>query len=235
MTKQEAMNVSMVRRWAGRQKYAIEQWLRGLAYRTETSWGRQVVSNFWEEQAEPIHEQWGSTQHDFQLLSALLQRYQPSTLLDVGCGSGRLFGLYIEQGVQEIVGMDLSANALALANARYPWIKLFQGKVEELALPVNCFELAICNRVLQHVPPRAIERAVAQLGTRCRLVYINELTERDRLREEFFMFCHAYPQIFAAQGFHLLETGEIEQQRYQVFEKKSRETALDRHPVAGNR
>lgn len=228
------MNVSMVRHWAGRQKYAIGQWLRGLAYRTETSWGRQVISDFWEAQAEPIHEQWGSTQHDFQILSTLLQRYQPTSLLDVGCGSGRLFGLYIEQGIQEIVGMDLSAQALALAKARYPWIKLFQGKVEELALPVNCFDLAICNRVLQHVPPHAIESAVAKLCTRCRLVYLNELTAHDRLREEFFMFRHAYPRLFAAQGFHLLETGELDQQRYQVFGKKSKGTRLDSRTVAGN-
>lgn len=222
------MNGGMVRRWLGGQKYAMGQRLRALAYRTETRWGRQVVSEFWEAQAPTIHAQWGNTQHDFPLLSALLQRYQPTTLLDVGCGSGRLFGLYREQGIANMVGMDLSVQALALAKARYPWSNSFQGQVEALALPVNSVDLAICNRVLQHIPPHAIASAIAQLCTCCRLVYLNELTERDGLPEEFFMFRHPYLQLFAAQGFHRLETGEIDQQHYQVFGK-----AAVRHDRAG--
>lgn len=206
----------MVRRWGGAKKYALGQWLRGVAYRTETAWGRRVVSDFWEAQALPIHEQWGSTQHDFQLLGKLLQRYRPVRLLDVGCGSGRLFGLYIEQGIQEVVGMDLSSKALTLAKARYPWVKTFQGKVEALALPA-AFDLAICNRVLQHVPPCVIAAAVTNLCTCCRLVYLNELTAHEQVPEEFFMFRHSYLQLFAAQGFHLLEAGDLGQQRYQLF------------------
>lgn len=207
----------MVRRWVGAKKYALGQWLRGVAYRTETAWGRRVVNAFWEAQAQSIHEQWGSTHHDFQLLGKLLQRYQPARLLDVGCGSGRLFGLYIEQGLQEIVGMDLSAKALTLAKGRYPWIKTFQGKVEALALPAATFDLAICNRVLQHVPPCAIATAVTNLCTCCRRVYLNELSERDQVPEEFFMFRHPYAPLFAAQGFHLLEAGDLGQQHYQLF------------------
>lgn len=201
----------------GAKKYAMGQWLRGQAYRTKTDWGRRVVSGFWEAQAQPIHEQWGSTSHDFQLLRTLLQRYQPARLLEVGCGSGRLFGLYREQGIQEIVGMDLSAKALALAKVRHPWIKTFQGSVETLALPDDAFDLAICNRVLQHIPPWAIATAVTNLCRCCRQVYVNELTERDQVPEEFFMFRYPYPQLFAAQGFHLLTAGNLGQQRYQVF------------------
>lgn len=208
---------SIVRQWVGAKKYAMGQWLRGVAYRTETAWGRRVVRDFWEAQALSIHEQWGSTQHDFQLLRKLLQRYQPASLLDVGCGSGRLFALYMEQGGQDIVGMDLSAKALTLARGRYPWIKTFQGKVEALALPAAAFDLAICNRVLQHVPPGAIATAVTNLCTCCRLVYINELTAREQVPEEFFMVRHPYPALFAAQGFHLLEAGDLGQQHYQLF------------------
>ena len=206
-----------MRRWIGAKKYAMGHWLRGQAYRTKTGWGQHVVSSFWEAQALPIHEQWGSTLHDFQLLRTLLQWYQPARLLDVGCGSGRLFGLYIELGIQEIVGMDLSAKALALAKERYGWIKTFQGKVEALALPTDAFDLAICNRVLQHIPPWAIATAVANLCRCCRRVHLNELTARDQVPEEFFMFRHPYPQLFATQGFHLLTAGDLGEQRYQVF------------------
>lgn len=204
-------------RWLGRQKYRLAQWLRGVAYRTATPWGRRVVSEFWEAQAPYVHERWGDAQHDFPILRRLLHDYQPQRLLDVGCGSGRLFGLYREQGIPEVIGLDLSAKALALAKARYPVVQTVQGKVEEVALLPGYFDLAICNRVLQHLPPHAIANAVAHLCRRCRLIYINELTEQEPIPEEFFMFRHSYPQLFAAHGFQLRETGEIAEQRYQVF------------------
>ena len=206
-----------MRHWLGTKKYQLGQSLRGLAYRTGTPWGRRVVNNFWEEQASTIHTQWGSDQHDFPVLSRLFQRYQPKTLLDVGCGSGRLFGLYTEHNINDIVGMDISEKALALAKERYPWVTTFQGKVEDLEFPAKRFDLAVCNRVLQHIPPRAIEAAIQKLCTLSGMVYVNELSESDQLTEEFFMFRHPYPTLFAMQQFHLVETGTIGQQTFQLF------------------
>jgi len=206
-----------MRHWLGTKKYQLGQSLRGLAYRTATPWGQRVVNNFWEEQAVTIHEQWGSDQHDFPVLSRLFQRYQPKTLLDVGCGSGRLFGLYTEHGINDIVGMDISEKALVLAKERYPWVTTFQGKVEDLEFPAKRFDLAVCNRVLQHIPPRAIEDAIQILCTLSHMVYVNELSASDQLTEEFFMFRHHYPTLFATQQFQLIETGEIGQQTFQLF------------------
>lgn len=206
-----------LRHWLGAKKYQLGQTLRGLAYRTGTPWGRQVVSDFWEAQATPIHEQWGHEAHDFHVLSKLFRQYHPKSLLDVGCGSGRLFGVYSEHGINEIVGVDIAEKALLLAKERFPWVTTFQGKVEELDFPAKRFDLAVCNRVLQHIPPRAIEGAIAKLCTISRLVYVNELTESDQLPEEFFMFRHHYPTLFAAHGFDRLENGAIGQQTYQLF------------------
>jgi len=206
-----------LRHWLGAKKYQLGQRLRSLAYRTATPWGERVVTDFWEEQAVNIHAQWGNDQHDFRVLSTLFQRFQPKTLLDVGCGSGRLFGLYTEHGINEIVGMDIAEKALTLAKERYPWVTVFQGKVEDLQFPAQRFDLVVCNRVLQHIPPRAIEAAIQKLCTISRMVYVNELTESDQLQEEFFMFRHHYPTLFTTQQFRLLEQGEIGPQTFQLF------------------
>lgn len=206
-----------LRHWLGTKKYQLGQSLRGLAYRTATPWGQRVVSDFWEGQASAIDEQWGRDQHDFHVLGALFQHYHPQALLDVGCGSGRLFGLYAEHGITDLVGMDIAEKALSLAKERYPWAVTFQGKVEDLDFPAKRFDLAICNRVLQHIPPNAIAGALKKLCTICRLVYVNELAESDHLKEEFFMFRHHYPTLFANQGFRLLEKGQIGQQTFQLF------------------
>lgn len=208
-----------VRHWLGAKKYAIGQTLRKLAYRTPTPWSKQVVARFWEEQAEFIHQQWGYDQHDFAILSRIFTHYGVTAVIDVGCGSGRLFDLYAQQGLRDVVGVDISEKALQLANERHPWVPTQQGKVEDLAFPNARFDLAICNRVLQHIPPAAIGDALAKLCTIARRVYVNELTHSDELDEEFFMFRHDYEALFAEAGLHRLESGPIGRQTYYLYGK----------------
>ena len=214
-----------MRHWLGAKKYQVGQTIRALAYRTPTPWGRSVVTSFWEEQATIIHQQWGEDTHDFALLATLFRKYAtpdvPLSILDVGCGSGRLFGLYQAQGVNDIVGLDISEKALALANQRYPGVQTIQGKVEDLDFPADRFSLAICNRVLQHIPPTMIAEAIGKLCRICRMVYVNELTDSDQLREEFFMFRHDYPAFFAEHGLYLAESGTIGKQTYYLYAANS--------------
>lgn len=208
-----------VRHWLGAKKYAIGQTLRKLAYRTPTPWSKQVVARFWEEQAEIIHQQWGYDQHDFAILSRIFTNYGVSAVIDVGCGSGRLFDLYAQQGIRDVVGVDISEKALQLANERHPWVPTQQSKVEDLAFPNARFDLAICNRVLQHIPPAAIGNALAKLCTIAQRVYVNELTHSDELDEEFFMFRHDYEALFAVAGLYRLESGQIGRQTYYLYGK----------------
>lgn len=212
-----------LRHWLGTKKYEAGQRMRALAYRTHTPWGRRVVADFWEDQAAIIHAQWGEESHDFAVLNAIIaQSVQPQpapAILDVGCGSGRLFGLYRANGIADVVGLDIAEQALALANERYPDVPTQQGKVEDLDFPADRFTLAICNRVLQHIPPNAIQQAIGKLCTIAQMVYVNELTASDQLNEEFFMFRHAYPALFAQQGLRLAESGQIGQQTYYLFKR----------------
>lgn len=210
-----------LRHWLGTKKYEMGQAMRALAYRTPTPWGKRVVANFWEEQATIIHEQWGNDRHDHQVLERIFADFRnpakPFSILDVGCGSGRLFGLYHNSGIVDIVGLDISEKALALAAERFPTIPTIQGKVEDLDFAPNRFSLAICNRVLQHIPPNAIRGAIAKLTTICEMVYVNELTTSDQLSEEFFMFRHDYPALFGEQDCQLVDSGIIGKQTYYLF------------------
>lgn len=210
-----------LRHWIGTKKYEVGQAMRALAYRTATPWGKRIVADFWEEQATIIHEQWGADRHDFEVLGHLFKAHlatdRPRSLLDVGCGSGRLFGLYQNNGIEDIVGLDISEKALALAIERYPTVTTIQGKVEDLNFPPKRFSIAICNRVLQHIPPNSIVGAIEKLSTICELVYVNELTESDQQREEFFMFRHDYPALFAQQNCQLVDSGIIGKQTYYLF------------------
>lgn len=200
---------TVLRHWLGTKKYQLGQRVRALAYRTPTPLGHRAVSRFWEEQATIIHEQWGEETHDFGTLSAIFADLQPQSVLDVGCGSGRLFGHYLAHGITDIVGLDISEKALAIAAQRYPAVPTMAIKVEELSFPPQRFDLAICNRVLQHIPRNAIAGAIGKLCAISKAVYVNELTASDQLNEEFFMFRHDYPALFAVHGMQLRQTGQI--------------------------
>ena len=209
------------RHWLGTKKYEMGQAVRALAYRTPTPWSKRIVADFWEEQAIVIHEQWGDDCHDFEVLQKIFATHgsngEPISVLDVGCGSGRLFGFYLANDIEDIVGLDISEKALALAGERYPDVPTIQGKVEDLAFPPQRFSVAICNRVLQHIPPNAIAGAIEKLCTICDMIYVNELTDSDQLNEEFFMFRHNYPALFARHSCQLVDSGIIGQQTYYLF------------------
>ncbi|MEZ4868711.1 MAG: class I SAM-dependent methyltransferase [Caldilineaceae bacterium] len=209
-----------IHRWLGSQKDKLAQALRAFAYRNGTPWGRRVVSEFWETQASTIHARSGKDQHDFHVLGRIFKSYKVHSILDVGCGSGRLFELYAQYNIQDVVGIDISEKALAIAQKRHPQVSTIQCQVEELDFPPQHFDLAICNRVLQHIPLRMIALAIQRLCTSCRMVYVNELTVSDQLHEEFFMFQHNYQELFAAQNFRLLEKGKLGQQTFQLYRMK---------------
>lgn len=213
------MNLSL-RRWLGYAKWRAGQVGRWLTYRLPLPGSRWYIRRLWEQQATYIHSQWGEAEHDYALLNRLLDRYQPQALIDVGCGSGRLFKLYLQQQIPTIVGVDISAQALAIAGERFPQVTTRCERLEELTFPANTFDLAICNRVLQHIPPHAIRQVTARLCHVARAVYINELSASDELSENYYMVRHNYPALFGAHAFTIVDEGRLGEQSYQLYAKR---------------
>lgn len=105
-------------------------------------------------------------------------RRQPGDVVDLGCGSGRLFGAFLAGGARRIVGVDGSAVLLRRAEDRIAadpvlWaardegrVELVVGDVRRVTLP-HRFGLAILAGVLSHLggPRDAVQalRAAAAL------------------------------------------------------------------------
>ena len=156
------------------------------------------------------------------MLGRILTVYKPLAVLDVGCGSGRLFQLYNKHGITDIIGVDISSKALAVAKKHFPTVKTYNVRLENMDFPKNRFDLAICNRVLQHLPPHAVANVIDNLCSMSKKVYVNELAQNDSLSEEFFMFRHDYPSLFATCGMKILDEGTIMgsqtgKQTYQLY------------------
>jgi len=132
---------------------------------------------FWEMYAEEIHEKWGRISNDYQVLSAIIDKYKPASILDVGCGSGRLFRLYQEKGISDVIGIDISEKALKLAKKDFPNVKTMKMRLEDMDFEHNRFDMAISNRTLQHIPRQNIDTVIKKICFCCKSVYINELTD----------------------------------------------------------
>jgi len=190
-----------------------------LAYRSllPASWRQRLIARFWEGQASAIHAKWGSGRDDYGALAAVMERYRPTSVLDAGCGSGRLFPLYQQYGVRRVVGTDISETALEIARRDFPQVDLRCASLTELDFAENTFDLCVCNRVLQHILPTEIRSVVANLARISRWVYVNEMTDSDDMEQTFFMRKHDYEGLFGEAGMSRIESGLIGKQTYAVF------------------
>ena len=73
---------------------------------------------------------------------------RPASILDVGCGSSRII-----QDLPDAIGLDILFPKLRFLRGRHG--HLVQATVFALPFPDNCFDVAICSEVLEHIPDDA--------------------------------------------------------------------------------
>jgi SAM-dependent methyltransferase len=76
---------------------------------------------------------------------------RPLDVLDVGCGAGRSRQLYAAH-TAHYVGVDLSAEAVALARARFPASEWQVADACDLPFPSRSFDIVAFSSVLHHIP-----------------------------------------------------------------------------------
>jgi 2-polyprenyl-3-methyl-5-hydroxy-6-metoxy-1,4-benzoquinol methylase len=84
-------------------------------------------------------------------------------ILDLGCGMGWHTEKFAELG--PATGIDLSAEAIAMAQARCPHVTFIAGDVYHTQLPPAHFDVVVSQEVFAHVEdqPRFLERAAEAL------------------------------------------------------------------------
>ncbi len=195
--------------------------LDALAYPLQRKfrWGANRVATFWDQMAPGIHERWGHGQGDFEVLSRIVTDYRVRSVLDIGCGSGRLFPLFRQLQISKVLGIDISAKALAIAERDYPGVRTQCLRLQELSLADDEFDLIVSNRVLQHIAPGEIRSVIGKLGKISPMIYLNELSESDQVGEQFFMFKHDYDRMLEEKGFVRAEGGPLGLTTYALFRR----------------
>jgi len=174
---------------------------------------------YWNHRASDIDEKWGTEKDDYALLSKIVLFLKPRRILDIGCGGGRLFPLYNNLKIEEVIGQDISSKALKIAKVRYhfPNIKTTNQDILEMNFSSQHFDLIVSNRVLQHIPHNEIEMVIKKLTDLGKNVYINEMSESDYTGESFHMFKHNYVKLFNKYDFKVIQRGLLGKQTWFLF------------------
>jgi SAM-dependent methyltransferase len=103
----------------------------------------------------------GSSRSASVVVPVLIDLFQPSSVVDVGCGTGLWLSLFREHGISDVLGID------------GPWVEKAQREIPEslfreqdLSEPLKLdrtFDLALCLEVAEHLPPDSAELLVRSL------------------------------------------------------------------------
>ena len=162
----------------------------------------------WEMLTKPMYERYEHYKDDYGNIAYILDGINPASVLDVGCGSGHLFPLYIkfreEKGFpSHVLGIDFSRNMLKLAAKNFPDIETVRMRAEDMNFGYKRFDLAISIRVLDLIHPNTIESVIRKICFSSKFVYISEATEVFHGKRRDAPFVHDYGRLFGSNGFAL--------------------------------
>jgi glycosyltransferase involved in cell wall biosynthesis len=167
----------------------------------------------WDSEAPIQHNRYGHLSHDFPVLGHVIDKTEARSVLEIGCGSGRLVPVYLTQNVQTIWLEDVSEQALDLCRQRFfcqKHIRYFLGNVQSIPISTEP-DLIVANRVLQHIlDDGEFTEMMSYLISMTRYFYINESgIEEARLYNWPYLKGRDYIRIFRDLGCPLIERGEL--------------------------
>lgn len=92
----------------------------------------------------------------------LIDQEKPRSVLEVGCGDGRIIGLL--EKVEKKIGIDLSAEAIAFARAFHPEVEFLVNDASKIE---GEFDIVLAVEVLEHIPDNEVSFFLKTLEDRC--------------------------------------------------------------------
>lgn len=121
---------------------------------------------YWTAQGSALARESVSPEHketELILRSLLRQRIALQSVIDVGCGMGRLAKVLAEELPDvKYTGLDLGQEQLDGTREVRPDGEFFLARLQDF-IPDKRWDLAICSEVLLHIPPLDIKYAVLNL------------------------------------------------------------------------
>jgi SAM-dependent methyltransferase len=98
------------------------------------------------------------------------------TILDAGCGDGKITNELARSANCTIAGFDISEEALS-----YVQVPKFRASIDHIPMPDQAYDLVICTEVLEHLPPVVYKKALQELARLSKKYILIELPHRQQL------------------------------------------------------
>lgn len=132
------------------------------------------------------------------VLLPLLAALDFRTVLDVGCGYGRLAEKLAEIRPDMVyTGVDVSPDLLAAARARHPQGEYIESSIADFS-PRRKWDLVLCVQVLMHIPPTDVGAVTEKLLRAARKYVVTcDWTKPQARRIGSSSFLHDYRALLA--------------------------------------
>lgn len=85
-----------------------------------------------------------------------------NSVLDIGCGGGKMCEALRDSGIKEVWGLDPSPYLLKYASSYLPEVKFVQGVIENTSFPNDRFDAITACFVFHEIPPKYADEAIAE-------------------------------------------------------------------------
>ena len=149
------------------------------------------------------------------VLTREINNIYPNSVLEVGCGPGRLIDLY--ENIENIYCVDFSKTMLTRAEEKakklgFNKINFANMSCQNLKFTNNYFNLVLTSNVLLHIPPEDINNAISEI-TRVtnRYILLVEFYNKNIKKEETtsWVFHHDYPKLFKENNLKIIKSYNI--------------------------
>jgi len=138
-------------------------------------------------------------------LIKVLRSFSFENVLEVGCGFGRITKLILDEfHVRKLKGIDLSPRQIENARkyVNNGEVELLVGRVQDLDIPDDSYDLVIAVEVLMHIPFKEIETAMAELVrvSRKHIVNLDWYRPKSGTQLGGYCFAHDYSSLYEKLG-----------------------------------
>lgn len=134
----------------------------------------------------------------------LIQKFQPSSVVDIGCGIGTFLHVFKQHGIKEVMGIDgkwVNKEQLYIEKGEF-----MEANLEEPIRIGKSFDLVLCLEVAEHLAPAAADVIVDSLTSLGKVIVFSAAIDKqggqNHINEQSFQY---WKEKFKKKGYRAID------------------------------